>query len=93
MDLEVLDGPAESVLGEPAAIPPSAPPEGTHAITVYDTRLIPAALLARLRNLQQQQQCLMDGCVAGLGIDLSAANADFNLQTGLITIIPLPAKD
>lgn len=55
------------------------------ALPIAVTLPIPDGLLTRLRTLRSTQQHLMEGYAASLAMT-AAQTADFNLDTGLITI-------
>ncbi len=73
------------------------PPEGLHILAVERELAVPPALLARLRQLDQQiarHRAEMDGTVAGylagLGWDSASHDANLDLDRGICTLTPLP---
>ncbi len=50
---------------------------------------IPPKVLQTLRVLDLQQRALMDGCVGGLGIDLSRYSVNFDIAKNQIICTPL----
>lgn len=68
--------------------------------TAEPVRLIPSGLLASLRQLdaqmaaiRAQQRAMVDGYLAGAEIDMAANSVDINLDSGIVTVTPLPPKE